>query len=71
MLTNSKCSLYADDTCLYITGKHIDLIEMQLQEDLLNVEQWLRAYRLSVNVNKYVDLDPVASNKLKNEQHIS
>ena len=39
-LTNSECLLYADDMCLYITGKHINLMEMQLQ-DLLNVEQWL------------------------------
>ena len=52
VLTYCKISLYADDTVIWVSGTDVHEIEMKLQQDLLNVTDWLCANKLSVNVKK-------------------
>ena len=48
----SRGALYADDTVIWTAGMNIDDIQLKLQQDLLNITQWLNANKLSINVNK-------------------
>ena len=50
----SQVDLYADDTTLVAHGKSIVDIEGKLQSDLQLVDQWLKANRLILNVEKTV-----------------
>ena len=47
-----KASHFADDTCLAYSNKNPKTIESNLNYDLKNLTQWLRANRLSLNVDK-------------------
>ena len=44
--------LFADDTNMFITGKDMDILCHQLNEDLKNVQEWLQCNKLSLNVLK-------------------
>ena len=44
--------LFADDTNVFITGKDMDTLCHQLNEDLRNVQEWLQCSKLSLNVLK-------------------
>ena len=44
--------LFADDTNMLITGKDMDILCHQLNEDLRNVHEWLQCNKLSLNVHK-------------------
>ena len=44
--------LFADDTNMFITGKDMDVLCHQLNEDLRNVQEWLQCNKLSLNVLK-------------------
>ena len=44
--------LFADDTNMFITGKDMDILCHQLNEDLRNVQEWLQCNKLSLNVLK-------------------
>ena len=51
-LMHSEISMYADDTVIYYTGSHVNVIRENLQEDLKRVEQWLTSNRLILNHSK-------------------
>ena len=44
--------LFADDTNMFITGKDMDILCHQLNEDLRNIQEWLQCNKLSLNVLK-------------------
>ena len=44
--------MFADDTNTFITGKYMDVLCHQLNEDLRNVQEWLHCNKLSLNVLK-------------------
>ena len=44
--------LFADDTNMFITGKDMDILCHQLNEDLGNAQEWLQRNELSLNVLK-------------------
>ena len=48
----AKSSHFADDTCLTYSNKNPKTLEINLNHDLKNLTQWLRANRLSLNVDK-------------------
>ena len=55
---------------MFITGKDMNVLCNQLNEDLRNVQEWLQCNKLSLNVLKthYVVFTP--RNKLINDIHV-
>ena len=51
-LVNSKADLYADDTQVYTASHNISELEIKLNKDLAEIEVWLCANRLQVNITK-------------------
>ncbi len=51
-LTETKCSLYADDTAVYCSNNSIIDVVLSLHIDLTTVSEWLRANKLTLNVSK-------------------
>lgn len=49
VLTNGKCSIYADDICLYISGKDVYEVTRQLEQEIENVNKFLRDKGLHLN----------------------
>ena len=47
---NINYSMY--DTNMFATGKNIDYLVSNLNKTLLNVSDWLKANKLSINVKK-------------------
>ena len=44
--------LFADDTNMFITGKDMNVLCRQLNDDLRNIQEWLQCNKLSLNVLK-------------------
>ena len=44
--------LFADDSCLYLSHKHLDFLINTVNEELVSVSNWLNANKLSLNLNK-------------------
>ena len=44
--------MFADDTSLLYTGKHIDELVEKINSELTKIDDWLRCNKLSINVNK-------------------
>ena len=51
-LETTKARLFADDTTLSATESTVDEIETKLNHDLVNVDQWLIANKLTLNEGK-------------------
>ena len=51
-LQTTKARLFADDTTLSISASTVDEIESKLNHDLLNVNEWLIANKLTLNETK-------------------
>ena len=51
-LSNCEQRMYADDTHLTYAGDNADNIQLQLNQDLENVHNWLRANKLTLNMTK-------------------
>ena len=49
VLNFSKVALYADDTVIWTNGRNLYEIQDKLQQDLLNVTDWLCDNKLSIN----------------------
>jgi retron-type reverse transcriptase len=52
ILSHSEVSLCADDTVIYCYHANFSEIERNLNEDLLNVAQWLNENKLTLNLDK-------------------
>ena len=44
--------LFADDSNLFSSGKKLQTLELNLNRDLISVNQWLCANKLSLNIDK-------------------
>ena len=65
-ITESKVSLYADDTVVYTScDNYIDIV-LNMRIDIESITQWLRANKLSINVKKMKYMLIGSKNKLKN-----
>ena len=51
-LIHSNASHFADDTCITYANKNLKTLESNINYDLKSVTEWLRANRLSLNVDK-------------------
>ena len=51
-LETTNARLFADDTTLLATGLNTVEVEAKLNHDLLNVDQWLKANKLTLNEGK-------------------
>ena len=51
-LMHSQARIYADDTHLTLAGNSFDSIELNLNEDLASVSEWLTANKLTLNKSK-------------------
>ena len=52
VVKNCKMSLYADDTCLYVSSKDPVLMQTMINEDLAAIQNWLLHNELLLNVKK-------------------
>ena len=44
--------LYADDTCVLISGNHLSNLIDQLNTELISLNNWFKANKLSLNTKK-------------------
>ena len=51
-LMHSQPRMYADDTHLTLAGNSVDSIELNLNEDLASISEWLTANKLTLNKSK-------------------
>ena len=51
-LEHSSSRMFADDTTLTVSGKSLHDVEVAINHDLSNVNQWLCANKLSLNLIK-------------------
>ena len=51
-LMHSQPRTYADDTHLTLAGNSVDSIELNLNEDLASISEWLTANKLTLNKSK-------------------
>lgn len=49
---NYKIIMYADDCSMFLSGNSCDDLASKANEDLLNILNWLRANKLTLNINK-------------------
>lgn len=48
----TELALYADDTAVIATSKKIELLQKYLDQHLLQIQEWLKLWRIKVNVSK-------------------
>ena len=53
-MEHSSINMYADDTELHCSGDKLQNVQNDLQSDLFQVQGWLQANRLQLNVTKSV-----------------
>ena len=51
-LNSSSVNMFADDTPFYYGSKNMDTLKEKLQDDLVNVCDWLNSNKLSLNIAK-------------------
>ena len=49
----ARCNLFADDPLLYVFGKSVDEVNLQLQNCIDSVPKWYDANKLTLNVSKF------------------
>lgn len=65
-----KSKLFADDACIYISGKNCEEIIWKLNDDLERINTWLNLNKLKINIEKTVFM--FLSNKVnKSENNIN
>ena len=53
-VSNFKTTLFADDTCLILAKKNIDILEKTVDQEINKVDSWMRHNKLSLNYSKTV-----------------
>ena len=49
---HSKTVLFADDTTVYLVGHNISELQIQMNQDIHELNDWFRANQLSANASK-------------------
>ena len=52
IIRNSICSMYADDTTIYVTGNSVEVISATLSHCLNSLTSWMYSNHLSLNLTK-------------------
>ena len=52
VLNTTKCILFADDTTIYLSSDKIETMYQIMNDELLNLTDWFKANKLSLNVSK-------------------
>lgn len=47
-----KLVLFADDKCLFLSSKDINILKNDLNDSLKNMDNWLKADKLTLNIDK-------------------
>jgi len=68
-LMHPQPRMYADDTHLTLAGNRVDSIELNLNEDLASVSEWLTANKLTLNKSKTEFMIIVSRQRLKTLPH--
>ena len=63
-LEHCKCILFADDTTLYISHGNKNYMEWCIQQDLITLQDWFCANKLTLNLNKTVYMHFGCGNQL-------
>ena len=50
--TNFKVNLFTDDTNLIMSGSDVKQLKMDINNELANVDNWMRKNKLSINFSK-------------------
>jgi len=53
---NFEATLFADDTCFILANKNIDILEKMVDQEINNVDSWMRHNKLSLNYSKTVHM---------------
>ena len=53
-VSHFKTTLFADDTCLILANKNIDILEKVVDQEINKVDSWMRHNKLSLNYSKTV-----------------
>ena len=64
--TDEKILLYADDTAILVSNKHVDVIELKLKTALETISDWLVDNKLSLNLGKTESILFGSKRKLSN-----
>jgi len=48
-VSNFKTTLFADDTCLILPNKNIDILEKMVDQEINEVDSWMHHNKLSLN----------------------
>ena len=51
-IKNGRCSMYADDTIIHVSNVNTTEVNQELNDVLVNVENWYKANKLVLNVSK-------------------
>ena len=51
-LKNSNCILFADDTTIYQSATDITILRSQIENDMVVLNDWFYANKLSLNIQK-------------------
>ena len=68
---NCKLLLYADDSCLLVSGKNVQDIENTLSHELQNVSDWLVDNKLSLHLGKTESIIFGSHKRLKNKKELN
>jgi len=53
-VSNFKTTLFADDTCLILANKNIDILEKMVDQEINKVDSWMHHNKLILNYSKTV-----------------
>ena len=53
-VSNFETTLFADDTCLILVNKNIDILEKMVDQEINKVDSWMHRNKLSLNYSKTV-----------------
>ena len=51
-LKNGSCNVFADDVVIYVSGKTVSDVNLQLQMNMNEIRKWYLNNRLRINIDK-------------------
>ena len=72
-ISKFETRLFADDTALIFSDKNVKSLNVKVNSELIKVEHWLNANKLSLNYSKtkYLFIKPFAENSYTDEFSVS
>ena len=65
----SKVRMFADDTSLTIASDNTNILEQKMNHDIFEIQMWLKANKLSLNVVKTKYMIIASQNKIRQLEH--